>query len=61
VDSKSGRKPDEVYRRVERYCTGPRLDLFGRESRQGWHVWGDEATKFDAPAPLHLPTLEAVS
>jgi N6-adenosine-specific RNA methylase IME4 len=43
----SGRKPDETYRRIERYCAGPRLDLFGRESRQGWTVWGDEATLFD--------------
>jgi len=46
----SGRKPDEVYRRIERYCAGPRLDLFGRESRVGWAVYGDEAGKFDPPA-----------
>jgi N6-adenosine-specific RNA methylase IME4 len=57
----SGRKPDEVYRRIERYCAGPRLDLFGRQSRDGWTVFGDEAAKFDPPAPLILPTLEAVS
>jgi N6-adenosine-specific RNA methylase IME4 len=44
----SGRKPDEFYRRAERYCAGPRLDLFGRQSRQGWTIYGDEATKFDA-------------
>jgi N6-adenosine-specific RNA methylase IME4 len=47
----SGRKPDETYRRIERYCAGPRLDLFGRESRKGWTVWGDEATKFDKACP----------
>jgi N6-adenosine-specific RNA methylase IME4 len=41
------RKPAEVYRRIERYCAGPRLDLFGRESREGWTVWGDEAMLFD--------------
>jgi N6-adenosine-specific RNA methylase IME4 len=41
------RKPDEVYRRIERYCGGPGLDLFGRESRDGWTVYGDQATKFD--------------
>jgi N6-adenosine-specific RNA methylase IME4 len=57
----SGRKPDEVYRRIERYCAGPRLDLFGRESRRGWTVWGDESSKFDAPAPLTLPALEVMS
>ena len=57
----SGRKPDEIYSRIERYSAGPRLDLFGRESRNGWCVWGDESTKFDAPAPFTLPALEALS
>jgi N6-adenosine-specific RNA methylase IME4 len=42
------RKPEEVYNRVESYCRGPRLDLFGRQSRQGWTVIGDQATMFDA-------------
>jgi N6-adenosine-specific RNA methylase IME4 len=47
------RKPDEVFRRVETFCPGPRLELFGRESRAGWTVWGNEATRFDqTPAPL---------
>jgi N6-adenosine-specific RNA methylase IME4 len=41
------RKPDEVYRRIERYCTGPRLDLFSREQREGWIPFGDESAKFD--------------
>lgn len=44
------RKPDEVYSRVQRYCTGPYLELFGRQSRPGWDVWGNEATKFDEVA-----------
>jgi N6-adenosine-specific RNA methylase IME4 len=44
------RKPDEFYVRVEAFCPGPRLDLFGRQSRAGWVVWGNEATKFDPPA-----------
>jgi N6-adenosine-specific RNA methylase IME4 len=43
------RKPDEVYRRIERYCAGPRLELFARESRPGWTAWGNETTRFDAP------------
>jgi N6-adenosine-specific RNA methylase IME4 len=45
------RKPDEFYRRAERLCAGPYLEIFGRESRPGWDVWGNEATKFDA-API---------
>jgi N6-adenosine-specific RNA methylase IME4 len=44
------RKPDEAYARVERYCAGPYLELFGRQSRPGWTVWGNEATKFDTAA-----------
>lgn len=44
------RKPDEVYRRLERYADGPYLDMFGRQSRPGWTVWGDQATKFDGEA-----------
>ena len=41
------RKPADVYDRIEMYCGGPRLDLFGRQSRNGWSVVGNEATKFD--------------
>ena len=40
------RKPDEVYRRIERYAEGPYLDLFGRQQREGWTVRGNEADKF---------------
>jgi N6-adenosine-specific RNA methylase IME4 len=41
------RKPDEFYRRAERFCPGPRLDLFARETRPDWTAWGDQTTKFD--------------
>jgi len=41
------RKPDEIYERIERYCCGPYLELFSRQSRPGWTTWGQEATKFD--------------
>lgn len=41
------RKPDEQYPRIERYCHGPRLELFARESREGWETWGHQRTKFD--------------
>jgi N6-adenosine-specific RNA methylase IME4 len=48
------RKPDEFYRRVEQYCEGPFVDLFARERRPGWDVWGDETDRFfngDESAP----------
>ena len=41
------RKPDEVYRRIVKYageCS--RVDLFARESHDGFIPWGDETTKF---------------
>jgi N6-adenosine-specific RNA methylase IME4 len=44
------RKPDEAFDRVKRYCAGPYLDLFSRESRPGWSAWGNEAGKFDRMA-----------
>jgi N6-adenosine-specific RNA methylase IME4 len=35
-------KPAEHYRRIERCCVGPFLDVFARERREGWISWGDE-------------------
>jgi N6-adenosine-specific RNA methylase IME4 len=41
------RKPDEFYARVERYCTGPYIELFARQRRPGWDCWGNEIDKFE--------------
>lgn len=41
------RKPEAVYSRIERLMTGPYLELFSRETREGWDAWGDEAQLFD--------------
>jgi N6-adenosine-specific RNA methylase IME4 len=41
-------KPEEVFRRIERLCAGPRIELFARERRSGWISWGDEIGRFDA-------------
>lgn len=40
------RKPDEQYHRIEKFCTGPRLELFARTQRRGWISWGREREKF---------------
>lgn len=40
------RKPDEVIEAIEGFCVGPRLELFGRASREGWDTYGNEV---DAP------------
>jgi len=51
------RKPDEAYRRIERYSAGPYLDLFARRQRDGWTCWGDELTGVSPmPASPSTPT-----
>ncbi len=36
-------KPDEVYRRIERlFGDVRRVELFARQVRVGWTIWGDE-------------------
>ena len=39
---KHSRKPDEVYRRIERLYPGPRLEVFARRPRPGWVTVGNE-------------------
>jgi N6-adenosine-specific RNA methylase IME4 len=47
------RKPDQLHELVERCSPGPYLELFAREPRAGWHVWGNEVTD-DATLPEPL-------
>lgn len=35
-------KPHEFYEMVETVSPGPRAELFAREARSGWSVWGNE-------------------
>jgi N6-adenosine-specific RNA methylase IME4 len=42
------RKPDEFYALVDALCPGTKLDMFARETRAGWALWGAETGKFDA-------------
>lgn len=44
------RKPDEFYGTIRRVTAGPRIDVFSRESREGFDAFGDEAGKFDEAA-----------
>lgn len=34
------RKPEEYFKRVERVCAGPRIDMFAGADRNGWTAWG---------------------
>jgi N6-adenosine-specific RNA methylase IME4 len=42
------RKPDEFYALVDALCPGSKLEMFARESREGWQRWGAESEKFNA-------------
>lgn len=37
-------KPEVFYERVKTASPGPRLEMFAREARDGFDVWGDEVT-----------------
>lgn len=41
------RKPDEFFKRAERLYPGPRLELFSRQDRKGWTVYGNQTGKFN--------------
>lgn len=40
------RKPDEFYDLVRQASPGPRLEMFARESRDGFAAWGNEPGRF---------------
>lgn len=44
------RKPDETHLRIQQLVSGPYLELFAREARPGWAVWGNQADKFTGAA-----------
>jgi N6-adenosine-specific RNA methylase IME4 len=55
--SKHSRKPHEIIKKIGKVSPGPYLELFGRETRPGWTVWGNEIERhlfnegaFDEPA-----------
>jgi N6-adenosine-specific RNA methylase IME4 len=39
------KKPDEFYKLVEEMSPAPRIDVFARNKRRAWDVWGDEINK----------------
>ena len=48
VRREHSRKPDEFYERLERFAPQARkVDLFARQRRPGWTVWGNEVDRFD--------------
>ena len=43
--TKHSRKPEVIAETIEKTSPGPFLELFGRETRPGWTVWGNEIKK----------------
>ena len=42
------RKPELVAQREEQLVAGPYLEMFGRQDRPGWDVWGNQIGRFEA-------------
>lgn len=40
------RKPDELYKIIEKCSWGPFIELFARGKRKGWTNWGDQSKKY---------------
>jgi N6-adenosine-specific RNA methylase IME4 len=49
------RKPDEMYDVIESCSPGPFLEMFARYPREGWTVWGDEASAEVTPRGRQYP------
>lgn len=43
--TKHSTKPEIVANTIEKISPGPYLELFGRQTRENWTVWGDEIEK----------------
>lgn len=41
------RKPDEIFPIIEACSPGPRLELFARERRKNWTIWGNQAPEHE--------------
>jgi N6-adenosine-specific RNA methylase IME4 len=52
------RKPNKIYEIAEQLGNAPRIDIFAREKRDGWDVWGDETNKFGASHRENLNFVE---
>ena len=40
--TKHSKKPEEFYKKIEAVCSGKKIELFARNTRDGWDVWGNE-------------------
>ena len=45
------KKPDSFYEIIERMSDSPRIEMFARQKRHGWHSWGNELPNDVAMTP----------
>ena len=45
------KKPVEMYSTIEKVSYMPYIELFARNTRDGWDLWGNETDKFDEATP----------
>lgn len=45
IKREHSRKPDEFVELIERCSPGPYLEMFARGDRDGWDMWGNQATE----------------
>ena len=51
-------KPDEAYQLIERmYPDSPKIELFARNARDGWAIWGNRVPKHDDDPQSHALSL----
>lgn len=54
--TKHSTKPQSMYGRIERMFPGPYLELFARNTRDGWTSWGNEVDPAAAGAAVSVST-----
>jgi len=53
---KHSSKPDEFYNLIEQMSPAPRIDIFARQEREGWDVWGNEVPDFEQKLLISFPS-----
>jgi N6-adenosine-specific RNA methylase IME4/ParB-like chromosome segregation protein Spo0J len=55
VRREHSRKPEEFYTLVEATCAGGKVELFCRQQRPGWQIYGNDTNKFGTEDDDEIP------
>lgn len=56
--TKHSRKPQGAFSRIQKISPGPYLEMFAREPRHGWDVWGNEVESFEVSGSQQEPVTQ---